>query len=124
MAPDEAAAAKIELMSESGTGHVVPRSAVKTIDERLNNESPEVILADLESGLYGEPVEAETSDPSVQIPSTGGDGTSTTAPPASTGPTNSGGSSDDGGCAGGAGGGLPWVMALALWSCALLRRRL
>ena len=120
-APDEAAAARIELLSETGPGQVVPRSAVKTIDERLNNENPEVILADLEAGVYGEPI---TADPEVS-PNSGEtsptDGAGTSAPPATTNPAASSGGDD--GCAGGTSGGLPWLFAIVTLGLLAARRR-
>jgi hypothetical protein len=121
MAPDEGAAAQIELLSASGPGQVVPRSAVKTIDERLNHESPEIVFADLESGLYTEP---EKVDPSAPSPGTDGAGTgapNTTNPPAA---TTAGDSGSDSGCAGGEGSDLPWAIGLSLLAIAIVRRRL
>lgn len=120
MAPDEGAAAQIQLLSESGPGLVVPRSAVKTIDERLNNESPEIVFADLESGLYTEP-----DNVAPDVPSTGTDGAGTGAPsseppPAATTPTDT---TADSGCAGGSNDGPPWALGLSLLAVALLRRR-
>jgi hypothetical protein len=131
-APEEGAASSVSLVGEEGEPVSIKPEDVKTIDARLDDEDPSMVLSDLQNGIIEAPADdpvdpdPEETDPPVdpvdEEPVTPTDppvddiGDPTPEPsPASTP------SSDDGGC-GGSPSPLSWWPALA-GMLLLFRRR-
>jgi hypothetical protein len=132
-APGEPAAAEIQLIGETGQPIEVPRGAVSEVDERLNNESPEIVLADLEAGLIdpGTPIEPpdtgipnndDQPDPNDDEPDPR-EGEREDPGPAPLSGDGTGSSSGSSGCAGGGAPVMPWLLGLSMLVVAVLRRR-
>ena len=126
--PEEGAAASIALVGEDGEPVEVDPADVKTIDARLDEEDPSIVLADLRLGIISPDITDDsdntggtdvpgdpttTPDPTDPIDD---DSTVPDQPPAE--PTKA---SDEGGCAGGSEPISWWPAALAL--LALVPRR-
>jgi hypothetical protein len=128
-AAGEPAAAEIQLIGESGQPHVVPRESVSEVDERLNTENPEIIIADLEAGLIdpGTPTNPpDTGNPDDNKPEPPDEDTDPVDPgpaPLSGDDSGSSNSSGSSGCAGGGAPILPWLVSLSVLTAAVLRRR-
>jgi hypothetical protein len=126
-APGEPAAAEIQLIGETGQPIEVPRGAVSEVDERLNNESPEIVLADLEAGLIDPG--ATVDPPDTGIPNDDGldprvgEPENSDPAPLSGGGDGTGSSSGSSGCAGGGAPVMPWLLGLSMLVVAVLRRR-
>ncbi|MEC9071848.1 MAG: hypothetical protein VX938_05685, partial [Myxococcota bacterium] len=129
-APDEGAAASISLVGADGEPVEIAPSDVKTIDARLDDEDPSVVLADLMNGIIdGAGTPAAPTDPTDPTdPAAPTDPADPADPDTSVGPEDadtpaSGGGGDDGGC-GGAGGSAPlWPALVALMLLAAPRSR-